>query len=108
MTDPTNITPFPRRRRRGALSNQAALNWLRERGTVEAESYAALGDEWGWERSRASKAVKAWAAAGQIGLEEAGNGGRSGKKIRVRMLGTERETECGIPASINREIPAFD
>jgi hypothetical protein len=106
VTD-TNITQFPRRRRRVALSNRAALDWLQGRRAVEADSYASLGDQWGWERSRTSKALKAWAKAGEIELEEAGNGGRGGKKIRVRMRETEPQIYQEIPAVEIREIPAF-
>jgi hypothetical protein len=107
----TNVMPFPRRRRRGsALSNRAALDWIREWGAVEADSYASLGDLWGWERSRASKAVKAWVRAGEIEIEEVGNGGKRSGKIRLRVQGTERgmerETEREIPAVTMREIPA--
>jgi len=95
MTD--NVTTFPKRRRR-PLSSREALDWLRSQGTIEADSYAALGDLLGWERSRTSKAVKAWMKTGTIEVEERETSGKRAGKICVRAREMDRE--------IDREIPA--
>jgi hypothetical protein len=47
------------------LDNDTALVWLRNAGEVETK-ITALAKVWGWERSRASKALKRWAADGLI------------------------------------------
>jgi hypothetical protein len=39
-------------------------------GRVEIASIAALGELWGWERSRTSKAIFRWKRAGFIAREE--------------------------------------
>ena len=47
-----------------ALTEQEALNALRQAGVIEAASITALGEGWNWERSRTSKAVIRWERAG--------------------------------------------
>jgi hypothetical protein len=64
-----------------ALTEQEALNVLRQAGVIEAESIAALGRMWGWKRERTSKAVPRWERAGRI-MREPGPGGKI--VIRVR------------------------
>jgi len=49
-----------------ALTEQEALNALRQAGVIEAASITALGEGWNWERSRTSKAVIRWERAGHI------------------------------------------
>jgi hypothetical protein len=62
---PSNVIPF-RGRRRKVLTSRAALAFLRDRGTIDVSSYAALGDLLGWERSRTSKAIRTWQKAGRV------------------------------------------
>jgi hypothetical protein len=84
-----------RRKRRGKpLTNAEALTWLRGKDGIEVDSYAALGLVWGWERSRTSKAVKAWVRAGDIEVTEAGRGG----KITIRIPAERPARETGEPA----------
>ena len=52
-----------------ALTEQEALNALRQAGVIEAASITALGEGWNWERSRTSKAVIRWERAGHIERE---------------------------------------
>jgi hypothetical protein len=61
-----------------SFSDAAALAWLRAQpgGRITACA-AALGREWGWNRMRAGRRLKAWAIAGHINIS------RSGKTITV-------------------------
>jgi DNA-binding MarR family transcriptional regulator len=63
-----------------ALTEQEALNALRQAGVIEAASITALGEGWNWERSRTSKAVIRWERAGHIEREPG-----TGRKIVIRM-----------------------
>jgi hypothetical protein len=65
MTTPSDSTP--------PLHKEAALIWLRDAGQLET-TVVALAKEWGWERTRASKALKSWAAAGLITRRKAAGG----------------------------------
>jgi hypothetical protein len=63
-----------------ALTEQEALNALRQAGVIEAASIAALGRMWGWKRERASKALPRWERTGRIEREPG-----TGRKIVIRM-----------------------
>src|SRR5258705_6452651 len=63
-----------------ALTEQEALNALRQAGVIEAASITAVGEGWNWERSRTSKAVIRWERAGRIEREPG-----TGRKIVIRM-----------------------
>ena len=63
-----------------ALTEQEALNALRQAGVIEAASITALGEGWNWERSRTSKAVIRWERADHIEREPG-----TGRKIVIRM-----------------------
>jgi hypothetical protein len=63
-----------------ALTEQEALNALRQAGRIEAASITALGEGWNWERSRTSKAVVRWARTGRIEREPG-----TGRKVVIRM-----------------------
>jgi hypothetical protein len=66
-----------------SMDDAAALAWLTSQpGGTTAASAAALAREWGWNRMRAGRRLRAWATAGYIG--------RSGNKITVTQLGIER------------------
>ncbi len=82
-SDTAQPEPPPRQQKRRAkpLTNAQALAWLCGKDGIEVDSYAALGAAWGWERSRTSKAVKAWREAGKITVEQGGKGG----KITIRI-----------------------
>jgi DNA-binding MarR family transcriptional regulator len=56
------------------LGNEAALNSLRHAGQVET-TITALAGKWGWERTRASRALKRWEDAGLI-TRRSGSEGR--------------------------------
>ncbi len=56
------------------LDVDAALNWLCKAGHVET-TITALAKVWGWERTRASRALKGWEGAGLI-TRRSGSGGR--------------------------------
>ena len=58
MTELVPVRPF---------ADAEALDWLRSQsdGRITA-SAAALGRQWGWNRVRASRRLKAWHAAGYI------------------------------------------
>jgi hypothetical protein len=62
------------------LTEQQALDALRQLGMTETASIAALGRKWGWKRERTSKALTRWKAAGHIEREASANG-----KIIVRV-----------------------
>jgi hypothetical protein len=98
---PRHQEDAPRRKRRTkTLTNAEALAWVREKGEVTVDSYAALGLVWGWERSRTSKAVKAWARAGDVDLTEAGRGG----KITIRIPAVKPARETGETAGKSRPV----
>jgi len=64
-----------------SFDDVAALAWLRAQpGRTVRTCAAALGREWGWNRMRAARRLKAWAAAGSINVS------RSGKMITVTAL----------------------
>ena len=63
-----------------ALTEQEALNALRQAGVIEAASVAELGRNWNWKRERASKALTRWERAGRIEREPG-----TGRKIVIRM-----------------------
>jgi hypothetical protein len=63
-----------------ALTEQEALNALRQAGVIEAASITALGEGWNWERSRTSKAINRWERTGRIQREPG-----PGRKIVIRM-----------------------
>ena len=63
-----------------ALTEQEALNALRQAGVIEAASIAALGRMWGWKRERASKALPRWERTGRIEREPG-----TGRKIVIRI-----------------------
>jgi hypothetical protein len=67
MTTTSDSTP--------PLDKEAALNWLRNAGRVET-TVTALAKAWGWERTRASRALKRWAADGRIS-RRSGLGGKT-------------------------------
>src|SRR5258708_1049509 len=62
------------------LTEQEALNALRQAGVIEAASIAALARMWGWKRERASKALPRWERTGRIEREPG-----TGRKIVIRM-----------------------
>src|SRR5260221_10120617 len=75
-----------------ALTEQEALDALRRAGRIEAASIARLGEGWGWERSRASKAVIRWERAGRIEREPG-----TGRTVIIRVLeGTENVNVNGV------------
>jgi hypothetical protein len=86
-----NVVPFKKRRR--ALTNRAALQFLREAGgeggAVEVASGAELGRLLGWERTRASKALRSWQRAGKATFETDPETG----KITIRVMPDRREME---------------
>jgi len=61
--NPNSKARRPRQRTK-VLTEGEALERLREVSRIEIKSIAALGALWGWERSRTSKAVTRWEAAG--------------------------------------------
>jgi hypothetical protein len=83
MTELVPVRPF---------SDAEALNWLRSQsdGRITA-SAAALGRQWGWNRVRASRHLKAWQAAGYIR--------RHGDTIIVNGDVTEGVTSAVTPES---------
>src|SRR5260370_38468382 len=62
------------------LTEQQALDALRQAGVIEAASIAALGRMWGWKRERASKALPRWERTGRIEREPG-----TGRKIVIPM-----------------------
>jgi hypothetical protein len=56
------------------LTEQQALDALRQAGMTETASIAALGRKWGWKRERTSKALIRWEGAGYIEREDAPEG----------------------------------
>jgi hypothetical protein len=74
-----NVIPFRRRKR--ALTGPRALALLRKNETIEVSSLAALGELFGWDRSRARKTVLAWEKARHATVERSADGG-----IIVRAL----------------------
>jgi hypothetical protein len=67
MAKKTNVIPF-RGRKSGALTNPAALTFLRDRGTVVVPTWVALAELWSWDADRVRKAIQAWAKRGTIKL----------------------------------------
>jgi hypothetical protein len=57
-----------------SFDDAAALDWLRAQpgGRITACA-AGLGREWGWNRMRAGRRLKAWAVAGYINISRSGN-----------------------------------
>jgi hypothetical protein len=86
-----NVVPFKKRRR--ALTNPAALQFLREAsdesGVVRVASRAELAAILGWERTRASKALTAWERAKKITMNTDADTG----KIIIRVMPDRREKE---------------
>src|SRR5258708_37769613 len=62
------------------VTEQQALDALRQAGVIEAASIAALARMWGWKRERASKALPRWERTGRIEREPG-----TGRKIVIRM-----------------------
>lgn len=57
-----------------SFDDVAALDWLRAQPGARITACAAgLGREWGWNRMRAGRRLKAWADAGYINISRSGN-----------------------------------
>ncbi len=65
VTDDSNIIALPLGDARAALGDEEVLAWLRDRRPVQM-TVTELAKLWGWERTRASKRLKAWAETGLI------------------------------------------
>ena len=81
-----------------ALTEQEALNALRQAGVIEAASITALGEGWNWERSRTSKAVIRWERAGHI-EREPGTGVNREREGRLSS-GCGRGAGTGTPGTV--------
>jgi hypothetical protein len=92
-SDNVNVIPFRWRRR--ALSNRAALQFMREAsgadGVLEVASIAELGRLLGWEKTRTWKAVQRWKRDHRVETEIEADGGR----IRFRVLPDRGDLERG-------------
>ena len=96
-------TVIPLRRQR-ALSNPAALQFLRDAGsctpddTVSVASYSELAAMLGWERARTWKAVSRWVKAGRAAIET----GPENELISIRVLPDRRDMERGKGSGVTK------
>jgi hypothetical protein len=101
------------------LDKEAALNWLRNAGEVET-TITVLAEKWGWERTRASRALKGWEGAGLI-TRRSGSEGRAvitavvppvhGSSPAVHTVAQQSEGTAAISAgpaalAVHASIPA--
>jgi hypothetical protein len=88
MTKPVSVHPF---------SDAEAFAWLRSQvGGSVAASAAGLGRQWGWNRVRASRRLKAWQVAGHIR--------RRGHKIVV-IGGVSDAVTAGVTGTVAPGLP---
>src|ERR1700684_2852580 len=76
------------------LSDDQALAWLRQHSPVQV-TVTELARGWGWERTRASKRLKAWAESGRI-VREPGTDGRT--VITVVVTASVPVPDAPVPA----------
>jgi hypothetical protein len=94
-----NVVPLGKRRKR-TLNSSGALQHLREAGgesaTFEVASISELARILGWERTRASKALKRWERKGQVTTATDPDTGKISIHVLSDRQGKERSKGTGI------------